>query len=75
MQILRLLNKKFIIIFIFIFTNAIANEPADIWNIDKKDNQNNNDDNKLNSENNNNSISTDIKNETIISITEEDNLN
>ena len=76
MQILRLLNKKFIIFYFLFFTAAVSNEPVDIWNIDKKDNQNNNnDDNKLNSENYNNSISTDIKNETIISITEEDNLN
>ena len=75
MQILRLLNKKFIIIFFLFFTAAVSNEPVDIWNIDKKDNQNNNDDNKLKNENNNNSISTDIKNETIISITEENNLN
>ena len=37
MKILKLLNKKkflFLLIYIF-FTNAIANEPIDIWNIDK----------------------------------------
>ena len=75
MQILRLLNKKFIIFFFLFFTAAVSNEPVDIWNIDKKDNKNNNDDNKLKNENKKNSISTDIKNETIISITEENNLN
>ncbi len=42
MQILRLLNKKFIIIFFLFFTAAVSNEPVDIWNIDKKDNQNKN---------------------------------
>ena len=75
MKILRLLNKKFIIFFFLFFTAAVSNEPVDIWNIDKKDNKNNNDSNILNNENNNNSISTDIKNETIIPITEENNLN
>ncbi len=70
MQILRLLNKKFIIIFILIFTNAIANEPADIWNIDKNDVKNNNLNDTLNKEDKKTSNSTDIKNETIISITE-----
>ena len=76
MKILRLLNKKIIIFFFLISNVAVSNEPVDIWNIDKKDNKNNNiDDNKLNNENNNNVISTDIKNETIITITEENNLN
>ena len=63
MQILRLLNKKFIIIFIFIFTNAIANEPADIWNIDKNDVKNNNLNDTLNKEDKKTSNSTDIKND------------
>ena len=76
MQILRLLNKKFIIIFFLFFSAAVSNESVYIWNIDKKDNKNkNNDDNILNNENKKNSISTDIKNETIIPITEENNLN
>ena len=76
MQILRLLNKKFIIFFFLFFTAVFSNEPVDIWNIDKKDNKNkNNDDNILNNENKKNSISTDIKNETIVPITEENNLN
>ena len=76
MQILRLLNKKFIIFFFLFFTAAVSNEPVDIWNIDKKDNKNkNNVGSTLNNEDKNNSISTDIKNETIISITEENNLN
>ena len=47
MRILRLLNKKFIIIFFLFFTADVSNEPVDIWNIDKKDNQNKNDDNKF----------------------------
>jgi len=76
MQILRLLNKKFIIFFIFIFTGALSNEPIDIWNIDKKDNKNEkNVSGTLNSEDKKDSIFNDIKNETIISITEENNLN
>ena len=71
MQILRLLNKKFIIFFFLFFTAAFSNEPVDIWNIDKKNNKNeNSDNNTLNNENKKNSISTDIKNETIISIIE-----
>ena len=37
MKILKLLNKKnfLFIIFLIFFSNSIANEPADIWNIDK----------------------------------------
>ena len=37
MKILKLLNKKNIYFsyFLIFFSNAIANEPADIWNIDK----------------------------------------
>ena len=36
MKILRLLSKKlFFLIFFFVLNNSIANEPADIWNIDK----------------------------------------
>ena len=76
MQILRLLNKKFIIFFFLFFTAAVSNEPVDIWNIDKKDNKNkNNDESTLKNKEKKNSISTDIKNETVISITEENNLN
>ena len=76
MQILRLLNKKFIIFFFLFFTAAVSNEPVDIWNIDKKDNKNkNNDDSTLKNKEKKNSVSTDIKNETVISITEENNLN
>ncbi|MFL2894324.1 MAG: hypothetical protein ACJZ4I_02430 [Candidatus Pelagibacter sp.] len=76
MQILRLLNKKFIIFFFLFFTAAVSNEPVDIWNIDKKDNKNkNNFDGTLKKKDKKNSISTDIKNETVISITEENNLN
>ena len=74
MKILRLLNKKIIIFFFLISSVAVSNEPVDIWNIDKKDNKNNVS-NTLNNEDQKNSILTDIKNETIISITEEDNLN
>ncbi len=39
MKISKLLNRKNLYIFLFIafFTNSIANEPADIWNIDKSD--------------------------------------
>ena len=39
MKISKLLNKKNYLIFIFfiIITNSLANEPADIWNIDKTD--------------------------------------
>ena len=76
MKILRLLNKKFIIFFFLFFNAAVSNEPVDIWNIDKKDNQNkNNVLETLNSEDKKNSISIQTKNETIISITEENNLN
>ena len=37
MKILRLLNKKNFIFFLFFafLNNSIANEPVDIWNIDK----------------------------------------
>ncbi len=37
MKISKLLNKKnyFIILFFIFFTTSLANEPADIWNIDK----------------------------------------
>ncbi len=36
MKILRLLSKKLLFLIIFLFlNNSIANEPADIWNIDK----------------------------------------
>ena len=37
MKISKLLNKKNIIFFLFLiaFNNSIANEPVDIWNIDK----------------------------------------
>ena len=50
MKILKLLNKKIILIFLFFifFSNLMANEPADIWNIEKEksvteqDNENNN---------------------------------
>ena len=39
MKTLKLLNKKNIILLIFFvfFNNALANEPADIWNIDKSE--------------------------------------
>ena len=37
MQILKLLNKKFLIIFFLSFTAVSSNEPVDIWNIDKKE--------------------------------------
>ncbi len=39
MRILKLLNKKNLLFFLFfvIFSNSIANEPADIWNIDKSE--------------------------------------
>ena len=79
MQILRLLNKKFIIIFFYIFfipAAAISNEPVDIWDIDKKNNNSkNNSTNSLNQEDEEISINTDIKNEPAISITQENNLN
>ena len=75
MQILKLLNKKFFLFFFLFFTAAASNEPVDIWNIDKEDNENNNEVNILNNKKNNNSISTDIKNETIVPIKEEKNLN
>jgi len=42
MKILRLLNKKFILFFLytFFFCNFVnSNEPVDIWNIEKKDNE------------------------------------
>ena len=37
MKILKLLNKKNTLFFLFfiLFTSSIANEPADIWNIEK----------------------------------------
>ena len=75
MQILRLLNKKFIIIFFYIFfipATAISNEPVDIWNIDKNNNNSkNNSTNSLSQEDEEISIYTDIKNEPAISITQE----
>ena len=39
MRISKLLNKKNLLFFLFfvIFSNSIANEPADIWNIDKSE--------------------------------------
>tara|TARA_B100001121_G_scaffold299945_1_gene309271 strand:+ start:178 stop:1944 length:1767 start_codon:yes stop_codon:yes gene_type:complete len=39
MKISKLLNKKNLLFFLFffIFNNSIANEPADIWNIDKSE--------------------------------------
>ena len=42
MKILRLLNKKFILFFLytFLFCNFVnSNEPVDIWDIEKKDNE------------------------------------
>ena len=54
MKILKLLNKiKLIILIFFIFSNSIANEPADIWNIDKTEiekKENTQDDNLLSEE-------------------------
>ena len=37
MKISKLLNKKNLLFFLFFifFNNSIANEPVDIWNIDK----------------------------------------
>ena len=36
MKISKLLNKKNLLFFLFfIFNNSIANEPVDIWKIDK----------------------------------------
>ena len=36
MKISKLLNNKiFLLSLFFIFSNSVANEPADIWNIDK----------------------------------------
>ncbi len=37
MKILKLLNKKILLFFLFFicFNNSVANEPVDIWNIDK----------------------------------------
>ena len=76
MQILRLLNKKFIIFFFLFFTAAVSNEPVDIWNIDKKNNNSkNNSTNSLSQEDEEISIYTDIKNEPAISIKQENNLN
>ncbi len=78
MKILRLLSKKFILYFIFLFffyNIATSTEPVDIWNIEKK-----NDDSKSivtntsTEEDQEISISDNIKNETTISITQETDL-
>ncbi len=60
MKILKLLNKKiFLIFFIFTFSNSFANEPADIWNIDKSEN------NLENNKKNDSSVSDEISEENI----------
>ena len=78
MKILRLLSKKFILFFfyIFFFCNiATSAEPVDIWNIKKKnDDSKNNVTNTSTEEDEEISISDNIKNETTISITQETDL-
>ncbi len=75
MKILKLLNKKFILFFIYIFfilIKAHSNEPVDIWNIEKKDAENLNVNNKDNSKNNNKiSVSDGVDLGTNIEISEE----
>ena len=78
MQILRLLSKKFILFFFFLFffcNIATSDEPVDIWNIKKKnDDGKNNVTNTSTEEDEEISISDNIKNETTISITQETDL-
>ena len=78
MKILRLLSKKFTLFFLYIFfVYNIANstEPVDIWNIEKKDNDNKNDvTSVLTEEDEEISISDNIKNKKTTSIRQETDL-
>ena len=59
MKILKLLNKKkfFLFLFLITFSNSFANEPVDIWNIEKIETE------MKNTNQNNSSISSEISEE------------
>ena len=80
MRILRLLNKKFLLIFtslFLIFNVSKSNEPVDIWNLEKKNNESKKTDTKdiTPNKNSNTIISNNLENVSSEIISEANDLN